>query len=367
MAFNMKVVSVVLCVFLAAFVIGAGAAAADTQSFVVKADDAAAQAKAAAEAVVKADGEAEKAMQQVANKLAEEAKAAAKAKDAADSKAANEANAAAEAKAAAEDKAKVDRQAEKVMQEAANKAAGRAQNADRSEEAASKAADDRQAEIAKLQKHMMEQVMGGLNAVMAHAEDRLLALNTKRHSIRALLSETIEALKGKEKAFDDASAAHRAADKECTTSKNAEVAATSALDTATASLKSRNPIVEKELAIISQLIDKVEELKSINEKQVNAGQETARNAAVAQSKDMAKSLQTLNEEAGPLSKMIEIAREHSEFTKPILDLLNQLRAKLLAEQNSLTSAVASAKNAIDKAQSSAASSCKLADATKVEE
>jgi hypothetical protein len=65
--------------------------------------------------------------------------------------------------------------------------------------------------------------------------------------------------------------------------------------------------------------------------------------------------------------MIEIAREHAEFTKPILDLLNQLQAKLLAEQNSLTSAVASAKVAIDKAQSSAASPCKLADATKVEE
>jgi hypothetical protein len=50
--------------------------------------------------VVKADREAEKAMQQVADKKAEEAKAAAKAKDAADSKAANEAKAAAAARPA---------------------------------------------------------------------------------------------------------------------------------------------------------------------------------------------------------------------------------------------------------------------------
>lgn len=364
----MKVVSVVLCVFLAAFVIGAGAAAAGTQSFVVKADDAAAQAKAAAEAVVKADREAEKAMQQVADKKAEEAKAAAKAKDAADSKAANEAKAATAAQAAAEEKAKVDREAEKVMQDQADKAAAREKNAGRSADSASEAADDRQAEIARLQKHMMEQVMGGLNTVMKNADDRLLALNSKRNSIRALLSETIEALKGKEKAFNDASAAHRAADRECTTAKNAEIAATSALSAATASLKSRNPIVEKELAIIRQLIDQVGVLKSLNEKQSSVGgQEAARNAAYAQSKDTVKSLQALNEEAGPLSKMIEIAREHAEFTKPILDLLNQLQAKLLAEQNSLTSAVASAKVAIDKAQSSAASPCKLADATKVEE
>jgi hypothetical protein len=360
----MKVVSVVLCVFLVAFVIGAGAAAVETQS-----SKTADEAKAAAEAVVKADREAEQAMNQVANKTAEEAKAAANAKIAADAKATAEEKVAFEAQLAAAEKIRLDRKAEKLMQENAAKAADNAQNAGHkhSEVDSTFSADDRQAEIAKLQAHMMKQVMSGMNTLRDHAHEQLLALNTKRNKIRVLLSEKIEALKGIEQAYDDAFAAHRTADRECIAAKNTAASETAFLSTASATYNHRHPIVEKELALIRQLVDKVGELKSLNGNQLNAGQQAARDAAFAQSKDMVKSLQSLGKGAEPLTQMVELIREHAEFTKPILDLLSKLRAKLLSELTSLTSEIDSAKVAVAKAQSKAASSCKVADATKVKE
>jgi hypothetical protein len=360
----MKVVSVVLCVFLVAFVIGAGAAAVETQS-----SKTAAEARSAAEAVVKADREAEQAMNDVASKTAEEAKAAAKVKTAADEKAAAEEKLALEAKLAADEKIRLDRKAERLMQANAVKAAADAQNPGHkhSEGDSTNSADDRQAEIARVQAHMMKQVMSGMNTLRDHADEQLLALNTKRNKIRVLLSEKIEALKGIEKAYDDAFAAHRTADRECTAAKSTAASQTAFLNTAIATYDRRNPIVEKELALIRQLVDKVGILKSINENQLNAGQQAARDAAFAQSKDMVKSLQSLGKGAEPLTQMVELVREHAEYTKPILDLLSQLKAKLLSELTSLTSEIDSAKVAVAKSQSKAESSCKAADATKVKE
>ncbi len=82
---------------------------------------------------------------------------------------------------------------------------------------------------------------------------------------------------------------------------------------------------------------------------------------------MIQSLQIFADEAKPLSEMIEMAREHAEFTGPILKLLKELQAKLLAEQNSLQTEVNSAKDADSKAAASAKSTCEKKEGFKSEE
>jgi len=81
---------------------------------------------------------------------------------------------------------------------------------------------------------------------------------------------------------------------------------------------------------------------------------------------MILNLQSFDEEAGPLSEMIELAREHAEFTKPILDLLNQLVSKLLAERDVITKAVSSAKVAHTEAQSASATNCDRREVKRIE-
>jgi hypothetical protein len=65
-------------------------------------------------------------------------------------------------------------------------------------------------------------------------------------------------------------------------------------------------------------------------------------------------------------EMIYIAREHAEFTKPILDLLRQLQAKLLAERDSLRNAVSSATSAHINRKSIVEDNCSKVDVKKIE-
>ena len=71
-------------------------------------------------------------------------------------------------------------------------------------------------------------------------------------------------------------------------------------------------------------------------------------------------------EAASLSEMIDLAREHAEFTKPILDLLDQLQAKLVAERDALTIAASNAKNAHATAQATSATACGKVEAKRIE-
>jgi hypothetical protein len=173
-------------------------------------------------------------------------------------------------------------------------------------------------------------------------------------------------VKEKEVTFAAATAAYQAVDKACSSATNTAITAASTLKAVTTSQNSRNPIIQKELDAIRMLIEKVGELKSIN-LQEKSGQEAARDAALVQSRDMIANLQSFDDEAAPLSAMIEMAREHAEFTAPIVKLLKQLEAKLLSEQNSLNSEVTSAKDASAKAASSASTTCEQKEARKFEE
>jgi len=213
---------------------------------------------------------------------------------------------------------------------------------------------------------MMKQIKSGLNTMKTDAETEFQAITSKRNAVKDVLSARIASAQEKEKAFSSATAALQAADQACTSAKNTATAASATLKATTDALNSRNPIIEKELAVIRQLVDKVGELKSIN-LQESSGQDAARSAAYQQTRDMIESLQTFEDEAAPLSEMIEMAREHAEFTQPIVKLLKELEAKLLAELDSLRSAVTSAQAANTKAQSNQASTCEQREAKRLEE
>jgi hypothetical protein len=104
------------------------------------------------------------------------------------------------------------------------------------------------------------------------------------------------------------------------------------------------------------------------QKPASGAASTAKKAAVfQQTRDMIESLQSFEDEAAPLSEMIEMAREHAEFTQPIVKLLKDLEAKLLAELDSLRSAVTSAQSADTNAQSNQKSTCEQREAKRLEE
>jgi len=203
---------------------------------------------------------------------------------------------------------------------------------------------------------MMKQVKSGLTTMKNDVDNEFKAITSKRNAAQDVLNARITSAKQSEKSFSDATVALKAADQACTTARNTAVSTASTLAFATTSLNSRNPIIEKELAVIRQLVSKVGELKTIN-LQESADQEATRSAAYSSTRDMIASLQTFEQEAAPLSEMLEMAREHAEFTKPILDLLKQLEAKLQSELNSLKAAVTSAQSENTRAQSSSESSC----------
>jgi colicin import membrane protein len=213
---------------------------------------------------------------------------------------------------------------------------------------------------------MMKQVKSGLTTMKDDVDNEFKAITSKRNAAQDVLNARITSAKQSEKSFSDATVALQTADQACTTDRNTAVSTASALAFATNSLNSRNPIIEKELAVIRQLVDKVGELKTIN-LQESADQEATRSAAYGRTRDMIASLQTFEQEAAPLSEMLEMAREHAEFTKPILDLLKQLEAKLQAELNSLKTAVTSAQSENTRAQSSSQASCGVRAVKEVEQ
>jgi hypothetical protein len=213
---------------------------------------------------------------------------------------------------------------------------------------------------------MMKQIKSGLATMKTDAETEFQAITSKRNAVKDILDSRIASAQQKETAFSSATSALQAADKACTSAKNTAIATSATLKATTDSLNARNPIIEKELGVIGQLLEKIRELKSIN-LQESSGQEAARSSAYQQTRDMIESLQTYEDEAAPLSEMIEMAREHAEFTGPIIKLLQDLEAKLRAELQSLRDAVRSANSANNDAQSSQVSTCETREAKRLEE
>jgi hypothetical protein len=213
---------------------------------------------------------------------------------------------------------------------------------------------------------MIKHIKSGLNDIKTEVDTEFQGITTRRNAAEDELKTRIATAKRADTAFSQATGAFDDARRVCNAAKDSAVTADAQLKFATTSLNSRNPIIENELAVIRHLVSKVGELRNIN-LQEGEDNEATRSAAFAQTRDIIDSLQTFDEEAGPLSEMIEMAREHAEFTKPILDLLRQLEAKLVAELNSLKDAKKSAEEANKKALLHRTSTCERMDAKKDEQ
>jgi len=198
---------------------------------------------------------------------------------------------------------------------------------------------------------LMQHIRTNLDSMKSNTDSQLAAVTARRDSSRVVLDLATQRAAEVETAFSNAAAAKRAVDLSCKNAQDASLMSQAVLTAASASFNERNPVVEKELAVISMIILKVADLKAIN---------------LQETRDMVSNLQTFEEEAKPLMEMIDIAREHAEFTKPILDLLRQLQAKLLAERDSLSSAVASATSAHVNRKSIVDDACSKVDARRIE-
>jgi hypothetical protein len=198
---------------------------------------------------------------------------------------------------------------------------------------------------------LMQHIKTGLETIKSNTATQLQAVTNKRDAAKQVFDEAVRALADREKAFSDAVAEKQAVDQDCKKAQDASVATQATLNSATSSFNTRSPVVEKELAVIRAIVDKVADLKSVN---------------VQETRDMIGSLQTFEAEAASLSEMIDLAREHAEFTKPILDLLSQLQAKLVAERDALTIAASNAKSAHATAQATSATACGKVEAKQLE-
>jgi hypothetical protein len=198
---------------------------------------------------------------------------------------------------------------------------------------------------------LMQHVKSGLETMKSDADSQLKAVTDKRDAAKVVLDDAIRSFTERERTFSDAASSWQAHVQACKTAQDAAIGTLAVFNAASSTFNARNPVVDKELAVIVKLVDQVKDLKSIN---------------LQETRDMISNLQTFEAEAEPLMNMIDIAREHAEFTKPILDLLEQLRAKLQAEKNSITEAVASAKRANDQAQATSTDTCGKVDAKRIE-
>ena len=198
---------------------------------------------------------------------------------------------------------------------------------------------------------LMKQIRDNLDSMRSSSDTQLAAVTAKRDASKSALDRATQRAAERETVFSNAAAAKRAVDQACKHAQDSALMSQAVMTTATSTFNERNPVVEKELAVIAMIILKVADLKSIS---------------LQETRDMVLNLQTFEEEAKPLMEMIDIAREHAEFTKPILDLLRQLQAKLLTERDSLRNAVSSATSAHLNRKSIVEDNCSKVDVKRIE-
>ena len=198
---------------------------------------------------------------------------------------------------------------------------------------------------------MIQHVKNGLEIMQNSTTSQLRAVTDKRDAAKLVLDQAVRTVAEREKTFSDSLSAKEAVERACKTAQDLVTGTRAVFSAATLSFTSRNPVIEKELALIRSIVDKVAELNATN---------------LQETRNLITDLQTYEAEAGPLFEMIDIAREHAEFTRPILVLLSQIQAKIVAERDSINAAVSSARSAYDAAQSKSSDSCDKVEVKRIE-
>jgi len=202
---------------------------------------------------------------------------------------------------------------------------------------------------------MMAKVKGGLDSMLADSKAEYKSITDKRDAAKIILEAKKVTAAAADQAFASAVAAYNLEDTKCTTASNDAISALATKNAAASEFSTRNPVIQKELNTITSLLAMIQTLKEINlQETVN---EDARASTSKSLHDTAILLATFNDDAGPLAEMVELAREHAEFTGPIIVLLKQLEAKLLAERATITTAASVASQASSTAATDATASC----------
>ncbi len=198
---------------------------------------------------------------------------------------------------------------------------------------------------------LMQHVKNGLQTMKSSTESQLKAVTDKRDAAKLVLDQAVRSAAQREKTFSDSLSAKEAVERACKNAQDAATGTQAVLSAVSSTFSVRSPVIEKELAVIRSIVARVADLKSIN---------------LQETRDMITGLQTYEAEAEPLLEMIDIAREHAEFTKPILDLLNKLQDKLIAERDSINNDVSSARSAHSAALSTSSAACGIVEAKRIE-
>jgi len=151
---------------------------------------------------------------------------------------------------------------------------------------------------------------------------------------------------------------------QCTANSNTLVAATTVLNDATKASDDGKGVIDRELAVIRQLKDKLRELTGINA-QVSDVQLRARSFSDAVSEASAKSGLRASTSLMLAQLMSRSNRNHAE-TGDIDRLLDQIITKLNAERQRQLDAVEIAQNAFNSATTNKVNSCNAAGAKQIE-
>ena len=207
-------------------------------------------------------------------------------------------------------------------------------------------------------------IQSSLETMLADSSAECAYMTKQRDASKVIFASKSDAASAADKGFSTSFAAQSVEDSSCTQNTADATATLATRNAANSELSTRNPVIQKELDTLAQLVSLIGTLKSIN-LQVDVDLD-ARASASQSLHESVMLLQSMNDEAGPLAEMVELAREHQEFTKPILDLLNQLKAKLLKERDTLTTAATASSNAYTVAAAAAQKSCASKDAKTAE-
>ena len=207
-------------------------------------------------------------------------------------------------------------------------------------------------------------IQSSLETMLADSSAECEYMTKQRDAAKVIFDSKSNAASAADKAFATSFAVKSVEDSSCTQNTNDATAFLATRNAANSQLSTRNPVIQKELDVLDQLVSLIGTLKSIN-LQVDVDVD-ARASASQSLHESVMLLQSMNDEAGPLAEMVELAREHQEFTKPILDLLNQLKAKLLKERETLRTAATRESDAYNVANEKATKSCASKDAKTAE-
>jgi len=207
-------------------------------------------------------------------------------------------------------------------------------------------------------------IQSSLETMLADSSAECEYMTKQRDAAKVIFDSKSDTASAADKAFATSFAVKSVEDSSCTQNTNDAAASLATRNAANSELSTRNPVIQKELDVLDQLVSLIGTLKSIN-LQVDVDVD-ARASASQSLHESVMLLQSMNDEAGPLAEMVELAREHQEFTKPILDLLNQLKAKLLKERETLRTAATRESDAYNAAAEKATKSCASKDAKTAE-